>query len=69
MSKGIIIVSEVPTHCRDCDYFGQFCKITGTKTWYNKNGREDDCPIRELPEEITFDFDRAIESLEKQVKK
>lgn len=52
LSKGIIIVSEVPTHCRDCDYFGQFCKITGTKTWYNKNGREDDCPIRKLTEVI-----------------
>lgn len=45
LSKGIIIVSEVPTHCRECDYFSMFCKITGTRLYYDKDGRMDNCPI------------------------
>ena len=52
MAKGMISIPEIPEHCRDCDYFGQFCKITGTKVWYNKDGRAKDCPIKEIPEDI-----------------
>lgn len=52
MSKGVIIVPEVPTHCRECDYFSMFCKITGTRLYYDKDGRMDNCPIRALPDYI-----------------
>ena len=49
MIKGMIVV-EMPENCRDCDFFGQFCKITGTKVWYDQDGRVDDCPIQEYIE-------------------
>lgn len=52
MSKGVIIVPELPTNCRECDYFSMFCKITGTRLYYNKDGRENDCPIKALPDYI-----------------
>lgn len=50
MGKGIIVIPEIPEHCRDCNYFGYHCKITGTKVSYNKDGRAHDCPIQDEKE-------------------
>lgn len=50
MKKGIII-TNLPEHCRDCDFYGIKCRITGEMCkYYSENGRPESCPIREIPD-------------------
>ena len=52
MKKGLII-ANLPEHCRDCDFYGIRCKITGEMCkYYNEDGRPEGCPILELPNYI-----------------
>ena len=52
MKKGIII-ANLPEHCRDCDFYGIRCKITGEMCkYYKEDGRPEGCPILELPNYI-----------------
>ena len=50
MKKGMII-TNLPEHCRDCDFYGIKCRITGEMCkYYSENGRPESCPIREIPD-------------------
>lgn len=52
MKKGIII-TNLPEHCRDCDFYGIRCRITNEMCkYYSESGRPEGCPIREVPERI-----------------
>lgn len=50
MSKAVLVM-DMPDNCRDCEYFGFPCRLTNMKcNWFSENGRNKNCPLRELPE-------------------
>lgn len=50
MKKGMII-TNLPEHCRDCDFYGIKCRITNEMCkYYSENGRPESCPIQEVPD-------------------
>ena len=53
MSKGIIVLDEIPCNCYECGVHNyHYCSWTGDciEDYMNKEERPDGCPIKKLPE-------------------
>lgn len=51
MSKAVLVI-DMPENCRNCKYsFDLRCKLTSYGcNLHSENGRNKNCPLRELPE-------------------
>lgn len=65
MSKGIIVVDDIPVICAECDFAS--LKINGQYIWCNvkrefcNNAKPDWCPIQPIPEKKPLSGDVSNE--------